>query len=98
MNRFAQWTTFAGTLLFLALAVGARGAEEKIPVKQLPKAVRKAVKAKFPKAEIAGAAKEEEGGKTTYEVMLKVKGRAVDMALEADGTILEVIGPTPGRL
>ena len=28
--------------------------------------------------------------KTTYEVMLKVKGRSVDVAMKADGTILEI--------
>jgi hypothetical protein len=79
----------------LALASAAMAGEEEIPVKRLPKAVIKAVKARFPKAEIKGAAKEEEDGKTTYEVMLKVKGRAVDMALKADGTILEIEKEVP---
>src|SRR3954470_4414953 len=74
----------------LAMATFSLADEEKISVKELPKAVLKAVKEKFPKAEIKGAAKEEEDGKTTYEVMLKVKGRSIDVAMKADGTILEI--------
>ena len=70
------------SLELLALATVSLADEEKIPVKELPKAVLKAVKEKFPKAEIKGAAKEEEDGKTTYEVMLKVKGRSVDCGHE----------------
>jgi hypothetical protein len=72
------------------LIVGTQAGEEKIAVKELPKAVLKAAKAKFPKAEIKGAAKEVEDGKTTYEVMLTLKGRSVDVAMKADGTILEI--------
>jgi hypothetical protein len=64
--------------------------EQSIPVEKLPKAVLKAAKSKFPKAEIKGAAKEVEDGKTTYEVMLKQKGRSIDIAFQADGTILEI--------
>jgi hypothetical protein len=95
MNRFARWTALAGALGFLALAGVAGADEEKIPVKRLPKAVIKAVKAKFPKAEIKEAAKEEEEGETIYEVSLEVKGRSVDVALEADGTILEIEKEVP---
>jgi hypothetical protein len=80
----------ASVLGTLALATVSLADEEKISVKELPKAVLKAVKEKFPKAEIKGAAKEEEDGKTTYEVLLKVKGRSVDVAMKADGTILEI--------
>lgn len=72
------------------LIVPARADEETIPINRLPDAVRKAIKKKFPKAEIEKAAKEVEDGVTTYEVMLEVKDRAVDVALKADGTILEI--------
>jgi hypothetical protein len=64
--------------------------EQSIPVEKLPKAVLKAAKSKFPKADIKGAVKEVEDGKTTYEVMLQQKGRSIDIAFHADGTILEI--------
>ena len=90
MKSFAQKWILAGVLGILAMATVSLADEEKIPVKELPRAVLKTVKEKFDKAEIKGAAKEEEDGKTTYEVMLKVKGRSVDVAMKADGTILEI--------
>jgi len=90
MMQFARWTTLVGSMVLFALASVAGADEEKIPVKELPKAVRKAVKTKFPGARIAEAIEEEEDGKTTYEVVLKVQGRSVDVALKADGTILEI--------
>ena len=74
----------------LAFAGPAHADEEAIPVAKLPKAVRKAAKAKFPKARIIGAAKEVEDGETVYEVEMVLKGRSVDLAIEADGTVVEV--------
>ena len=68
----------------------ARADEEKIPVDKLPAAVRKAVKKQVPEGRDREAAKEVEDGKTTYEVELEVKDRSVDVALKADGTILEI--------
>ncbi len=74
----------------VATAVALHADEEKIPVEKLPAAVKKAVKKKFPEARIGGASKEVEDGATTYEVELKVEGHSVDMALKADGTIVEI--------
>lgn len=88
--RFAA--AAAGACLFLGLTTfpdGAR-ADEKIPLKDVPKAVLDAVKAKFPKGEIKTAEKEDEDGETTYEVALKSDGHSLDVALKADGTILEI--------
>lgn len=87
-NRVAIW--FVTILSLSVLIVPARADEETIPIKKLPEAVLKAIKKKFPKAEIEKAAKEVEDGVTTYEVMLEVKDRAIDVALKADGTILEI--------
>jgi hypothetical protein len=78
-----------------ALVVAARAGEEEIAVNKLPAAVKKAIKAKFPKAEIEEAAREVEDGSTTYEVKLEVKGRSVDVALKGDGTILEIEKEVP---
>jgi hypothetical protein len=83
-------------LLGLAvLTVSVWADEEKIPVDKLPAAVLKAIKRKFPKAEIEKATKEVEDGKTTYEVELEIKDRSVDVALKADGTILEIEREVP---
>lgn len=73
-----------------AFSAGARADEEKIDLKDVPRAVLDAVKAKFPKGEIKSAEKEDEDGKTTYEVAVKADGHAIDVALKADGTILEI--------
>ncbi len=82
-----------GTLALLglsAMVVGARADEEKIPLDKVPAAVMKAVKAKFPKAEIKEAEKEVEKGETTYEIELKEDGHEFEVSLKEDGTILEV--------
>ena len=90
MKSCTRKVIIATALGTLAMASVSLADEEKISVKELPKAVLKVVKEKFPKSEIKGAAKEEEDGKTTYEVMLSVKGRGVNVALKADGTVLEI--------
>ena len=76
---------------FLLAYVSPAGADEqKVPLKDVPKAVLLAVKAKFPDAELKEASKETEDGKTTYEVALKDKGKAVDVALTIEGKITEI--------
>jgi Putative beta-lactamase-inhibitor-like, PepSY-like len=81
------------TLILLAVSTMAsmtRADEEKISVEKLPAAIKKAIKKKFPKAEIEKASKEVEDGRTTYEVLLEVDDRPIDVAFKADGTILEI--------
>ena len=58
--------------------------------RSLPAAVKKAIKKKFREAEIEKATKEVEDGKTTYEVLLEIGDRPVEVAFKADGTILEI--------
>ena len=70
----------------LALA-GARADEVSVPIDQLPKAVAEAVKNRFPKATLVGAAKETEGGKTEYEVTLKDGDAKMDVMLTPEGKI-----------
>jgi Putative beta-lactamase-inhibitor-like, PepSY-like len=88
-------TGLAGLVGLSMLAVAVHADEEKISVEKLPSAVTKAVKKKFPKARIVGAAKEVEDGHTTYEVELKVESRSVDLALNADGKVLEIEKEVP---
>jgi Putative beta-lactamase-inhibitor-like, PepSY-like len=78
--------------LGLLAAVGAvlRADEETIGLKDLPKAVRAAVKAKFPEGKLIKAAKEEDEGKTIYEVVVEEEDAKIDVAVSAKGKILEV--------
>jgi hypothetical protein len=78
--------------LGLLAAVGAvlRADEETIGLKDLPKAVRAAVKAKFPEGKVIKAAKEEDEGKTIYEVVVEEEDAKIDVAVSARGKILEV--------
>jgi hypothetical protein len=63
--------------------------EESIAIDKLPKAVVDAIKKQFPKAEIVEAFEEEteDDDDAEYEVALKENGKALDVLLEADGTI-----------
>jgi hypothetical protein len=62
--------------------------EEKVPLDKLPKAIVEAMKKKFPKAELVAASKENEGGKTVYEVSIKDDSKKIDVTLTVEGTIL----------
>jgi Putative beta-lactamase-inhibitor-like, PepSY-like len=85
------WTTAMALVALSFMAFIARADdEEKISIKNLPSAVKKAIKKKFPKAEIEKAGKEVEDGKTTYEVELEIDDRPVSVVFKADGTILEI--------
>ncbi len=78
-------------VLGLAMSAGSGLAgEEKISREDLPKAVRKAVAEKFPKAKIRGVSKEVEHGKTTFEVEMTIKDRSVDAVFNAKGKVLEI--------
>src|SRR5262245_3488962 len=90
MMRLLRWTTLAGVVGLLSMAAVVRADEKRISERELPRAVLKAARAKFPKAKIAEAIKEVDGDETIYELSLKLGDRTVDVAMEADGTILEV--------
>ncbi len=76
--------------LLVTGALSDRADEQSIKVSELPKAVAAAVKARYPKCEMTKAAKEEEKGKTTYEVAIEIEGRKLDVAVSDKGKILEV--------
>jgi hypothetical protein len=82
--------TWLSAIVFLALTVVAgvaRSDESKVPLSEVPQAGLEAVKAMFADADITGAAKETEEGKTVFEVSLKQKGRNIDVTLGTDGKI-----------
>ena len=64
--------------------------EEKVPLDKVPKAVIDAVKKRFPNAEMTGAEKETEDGKTNYEIAIKDNGTKIDVEVTADGVITEI--------
>ena len=64
--------------------------EEKVPLNQVPKAVLKTVKARFSGAELLGAEKEVEGGKTVYEIGLKHRGQKIEATLTPEGKLIEI--------
>ncbi len=76
--------------LGLLLGAGTRAAEEKVPLDKVPRAVLKAVKAKFPDAKLTGAEKEKENGATVYEIALTVKGQKIEATYKPDGTLVSV--------
>jgi hypothetical protein len=89
MRNFGRINTLA--VLGLGLLVGTSMAdEEKIPLDKVPKAVLNAFKAKFPQATINAAIKEEEDGKTVYEIESTLRGLGVDAVLKPNGDFVEI--------
>jgi hypothetical protein len=74
-------------LILAFTAVSACSEESKVPLSDVPKVGLAAVKALFPAAEIQGAAKETEDGKTVFEVTLRQMGRNIDVTVGTDGAI-----------
>src|SRR5689334_4740830 len=89
MHKFGSWFAGLGVALLVLTAL-ASADEEKVPLDRVPKAVREAVKARFPDAELVSAEKETEGGRTVYEVAIKNKGQSIEVTATADGMILEI--------
>lgn len=65
-------------------------ADEKIPLDQVPEAVLKAVKERFPKGEILSAEREREDGRIQYELKVRDGGKIYEVEVTAEGRILEV--------
>lgn len=78
----------------LALAAGlaslAVADETPVPLDKLPKAVGAAVAKRFPKAKLVEAAKEAEGGKTSYEVTLKDGETKLDATFTEAGELVGI--------
>jgi Putative beta-lactamase-inhibitor-like, PepSY-like len=60
-----------GVVLGLFIAASGLQADEKITLDKVPARIKRALKAKYPKAHVVSAAKETEGGKTVYEFKLE---------------------------
>jgi hypothetical protein len=90
MGRFGTLGALAVLGFGLSAAVS-RADEAKIPLSEVPKAVTKAFKAKFPEATIKNAIKEEEGGKVSFEIESTLKnGLTLDAVLKPDGEFVAI--------
>lgn len=89
MQRIISRMAAALGMLLLAVFV-VKAEEEKVALDKLPQGVIDAVKAKFPKAKLVGASKEEEKGKTVFEVTIKNGKRSIDVTLTTAGKILTI--------
>jgi uncharacterized cupredoxin-like copper-binding protein len=81
------------TLGIFVLTIGfanVLASEKAVTMKDLPAAVRRTVQEQSQGATIRGLSKEVEGGKTTYEVEMKVNGRGKDVTMDASGAVIEV--------
>jgi hypothetical protein len=90
MRRFGKVCTLAVLVFGLSAAV-AMADEQKVPLSQVPKAVTEAFKAKFPKASIKNAIKEDDRGRVTYEIESTVQGGlSIDAVLKPDGQFVAI--------
>jgi hypothetical protein len=89
-NRY--WSSRMGWIGLLGMVlVSVAGAdEEKLPLAQLPGAVRQAVQDRFPRGKLLAAAKEVEKGKIAYEVTLQLAGQPIEVLVTPDGKITTI--------
>jgi uncharacterized membrane protein YkoI len=87
MNKTSV-SAMATLVILLGGATQARGSEKEIKRSDVPPAVLEAVQKKYGNARMVDFAKENEEGKTTYEVTIKDGARKSDVLLAPDGKIL----------
>ena len=84
MSRHTLLVTLLGSVFSLAPALAD---EKKIDISDLPSVVAKAARKAFPTAKVVGASKETDDGETTYEVMMTLDGKSIDLTIDDDGEI-----------
>jgi hypothetical protein len=89
MRKFMGRLAAVAAIVVLT-ATMARAEEEKLPLDKLPAAVVKAIKAKYPKAEMVSAEAGDEDGKKQFEVEIKNGGHDLEVTLSPEGKILAV--------
>ncbi len=81
------------TLGILAVTLGSTNvlaSEKAVTMKDLPAAVRRTIQEQSQGATIRGLSKEVEGGKTVYEVEMKMNGHGKDVTIDAAGSVIEM--------
>ena len=87
MRRRVAWLGAGTGALLLALTGIAQALE--IPQESVPEPVLNTVKTRYPGIEMTGFAQEKtEEGATIYEVSLEDKGKAIDLTLTPEGTLI----------
>jgi hypothetical protein len=66
------------------------GADEDIPLDQVPEAARKAAEGAIPGATFTGAEKETEHGTTVYSISGTAGGKPCEVEVTADGKVTEI--------
>jgi hypothetical protein len=84
MSRTSLLVITIGLATTSALFAG----ERRIKRSEVPQAVLEAATARYPNAAMTGFAREEESGKTTFEVQLKANGVRIEIDVSPEGTIL----------
>ena len=74
----------------LAAVATVHADQEKIEIKDLPKAVQSTLTTKYPNGTLIKATKEEEKGRAIYEVTVEVEKKKLEVVLSAKGKLLEV--------
>jgi hypothetical protein len=87
-NRYVHVISVA--VVSLGLLAPGRADEEKVSFDKLPAAIVEAVKERFPRAQMIKAVKENEDGKTEYEVTIRDGGIKMDVILTLSGTITAI--------
>jgi hypothetical protein len=90
MRAPSAFLVTAAALAAVGLSGVVRADEEKIALDKLPRAVVEAVKKRFPDAKLKSAEKEDENGKTVYEVAITDKGHKSEVTLSPEGTLVEI--------
>src|SRR5262245_8597221 len=81
---------FVTAIASLLIASTFHAEEKKIKRSELPAVVEKTVAEQSRNATVKGLSKEVENGKTIYEAELTVNGRGKDIAMDAQGNILQI--------
>jgi hypothetical protein len=91
MRGLTLWCAAVAVIGLVALGVSvADDKAEKLSPDKLPKAIADAIKARFPDGKVTSAEKENEDGKTVFDIELTSGGTKYEMDMLEDGTIVEI--------
>ena len=92
--RMAVMCLFSASLL-ISSTVNSQESEQRVKLKNLPKAVQKAVREQSKGARVRGLSKEVEKGETYYEVELLAVGHNKDVLIDPSGVVVEIEEEVP---
>jgi uncharacterized membrane protein YkoI len=95
MVKVMHRSAVAIAIALLVFTAASADDAKKVPLDKIPKAIKDAINARFPDAEITSVEKETEDGKVVFDVELKHKGRKYEMDIQEDGTVIEIEKEVP---